>query len=134
MGSASIGLWEKCNVKADIHGDKGDEDQEDGGGQLHFLAGEDGGHHQHDGQVHSNGIAKQVFAKEDGDKGDEEQEDGGEVGGQQFHGNLPLQYYWHDHQLLASEQSQVLDRKHCQVSVLVQKFQKLFGSALLVFH
>ena len=53
-----------------------------GGGQLLYLAGEDGGHHQHDGQVHSNGITKQVFVKEDGDKGDEEQEDGGEVGSQ----------------------------------------------------
>ena len=29
------------------------------------------------GQVHSNGITKQVFVKEDGNKGDEEQEDGG---------------------------------------------------------
>ena len=43
------------------------------------LAGEDGGHHQHDCQVDSNGIAKQVFVKEDGDVAYKEQEDGGEV-------------------------------------------------------
>ena len=48
-----------------------------GGGQLLYLAGEDGGHHQHNGQVHSDGIPKQGFVKEDGDEGDEEQEDGG---------------------------------------------------------
>ena len=28
------------------------------------IAGEDGGHHQHDGKVHSNGIPKQVFVLE----------------------------------------------------------------------
>ena len=66
-------------------GDNQAEDQPDvnhlhvrGGGQLLYLAGEDGGHHQHDGQVHSNSIAKQVFIKEDGGEGDEEQEDGWE--------------------------------------------------------
>ena len=42
------------------------------GGQLLYLAGEDGGHHQHNGQVYSNGIAEQVFVKEDGGEGDEE--------------------------------------------------------------
>ena len=61
--------------------------------QSFFLAGEDGGYHQHDGKVHSNDIPKQV--KEDSGEGDEEQEDGGEVGGQQFHGNLPLQLHSH---------------------------------------
>ena len=48
-----------------------------GGGQLFDLAGENSGHHQHDGQVHSNDIAKKAFLKEDGGEGDEEQEDGG---------------------------------------------------------
>ena len=55
-----------------------------GGGQLLNLAGEDGGHHQHDGQVHGNDITKEIFVKEGGGEGDKEQEDGGEVGGQQF--------------------------------------------------
>ena len=62
-----------------------------GGGQLLYLAGEDGGHHQHDGQGHSNSITKEISVKEDGDEGDKEQEDGGEVGGQQISSNLPLQ-------------------------------------------
>ena len=70
-----------------------------GGGQLLYLAGEDGGHPQHDAQVHSNGIAKEGFVKEDGDKGDEEQEDGREVGGQQLCGNLPLQLQGHVHHI-----------------------------------
>ena len=43
-----------------------------GGGQLLNLAGEDGSHHQHDGQVHSNDITKQVFIKEDGGEDDGE--------------------------------------------------------------
>ena len=47
------------------------------GGQLLYLTGEDGGHHQHDNQVHSNGVAKEVFVKENGCEGDEEQENGG---------------------------------------------------------
>ena len=48
-------------------GDDQTEDQPDvdhlhvrGGGQLLDLAGEDGGHHQHDGQVHINGITEQT--------------------------------------------------------------------------
>ena len=51
-----------------------------GGGQLLYLAGEDGGHHQHDGQVYGNGVAKEVFVKKDGGVGDEKQEDSGYVG------------------------------------------------------
>ena len=49
------------------------------GGQLLYLAGEDGGHHQHDGQVHSDGVTKKMFVKEYGHEADEKQEDGGEV-------------------------------------------------------
>ena len=79
-----------CSSEEDFsEGDNQAKDQPDvdelhvrGGGKLLYLAGKDGGHHQHDSQVHSNGISKEVFVKEDGDKGDEEQEDGGEVGGQ----------------------------------------------------
>ena len=55
-----------------------------GGGQLLYLAGEDGSHDQHDSQVHSNCVAEQVFVKEDGGEGDDEKEDGGEVGGEKF--------------------------------------------------
>ena len=58
-------------------GDNQAEDQPDvdhlhvrGGGQLLYLAGEDGGHHQHDSQVHSNGIAKKISVKENCDKSD----------------------------------------------------------------
>ena len=79
-----------------------------GGGQLLYLAGEDSGHHQHDGQVHGNSVAKEIFVKEDGGEGDEEQEDGGKVGGQQLSGHLPLEDNGHDHQLLPLEHGQVL--------------------------
>ena len=105
-----------------------------GGGQLLDLAGEDGGHHQHDGQVHSDGIAKQGFVKEDGDEGDEEQEDGGEVGGQQLSGHLPLEHYGHDHQLLLLEQGQVLDGEHGQVDVLLQKIVEILRHTVHVHH
>ena len=91
---------QRLNRSSEDHRCEGNDQAEDqphvnhlhvgGGGQLLYLAGEDGGHHQHDGQVHSNGIAKEVFVKEDGDKGDEEQEDGGEVGGQKLCGNFSL--------------------------------------------
>ena len=121
-GSASIALMESCNGEADIHGDEGDEEQEDGGeAALLFcwwrIFTEDGGHHQHDGQVHLSGIAKELFVKEDGDKGDEEQEDGGEVGGQQLCGNLPLQLQDHEHHvgILLLCQGQVCYCEHGQI-------------------
>ena len=116
-----------CSSEDDFkEGDNQAEDQPDvnhlhvrGGGQLLYLAGEDGGHHQHDGQVHSNGIAKQVFVKEDGDKGDEEQEDGGEVGGQQLCSNLPLQLHGHVHNITiwVVFQFKFSDCEHGQLSV-----------------
>ena len=96
--TAAVCTLDGCSEDDFEEGDNQAEDQPDvdelhvrGGGQLLYLAGEDGGHHQHDGQVHSNDIAEQVLVKEDGDQGDEEQEDGGEVGGQQLCDNLPFQ-------------------------------------------
>ena len=116
-----------CSSEDDLkEGDNQAEDQPyvdhfhvGGGGQLLYLAGEDGGHHQHDGQVNSDDIGKEVSVKEDGDKGDEEQEDGGEVGGQQLSGNLPLQLQGHDHHVSPLTQSQVPYCEHCQVCVLI---------------
>ena len=122
-------------------GDNQAEDQPDvdhlhvrSGRQLHYLAGEDGGHHQHDGQVHGDGVAKQALVKEDGDKGDEEQEDGGKVGGQQLCGNLPLQHNRHDHQLLALDQGQILDGEHGQVCLIWQKSREVLGNAFCIHH
>ena len=99
-----------------------------GGGQFLYLAGEDGGHHQHDGQVDSNGIAKEVFVKEDGGEGDEEQEDGGEVGGHQLCDHLPLELYGHVHHVapLLQYKRQVCYREHCQVLVIGIQLPKAF--------
>ena len=66
-----------------------------GGRQLLYLAGEDGGHHQHDGQIHGDDIAKEVFVEEGADEGDEEQEGGGEICRQKLCGNLPLEFQGH---------------------------------------
>ena len=102
--TAAFHTLNSCSDDDFEKGDKQGEDQPDidhlhvgGGGQFLYLAGEDGGHHQHDGQVHSNGIGEKAVVKEDGDKGDDEQEGGGEVGGEQLHANLPLQLQGHEH-------------------------------------
>ena len=41
-----------------------------GGGQALHLADEDGGHHQHCGQVHTQGCLKEEGLEEGGGKGD----------------------------------------------------------------
>ena len=41
-----------------------------GGGQTLHLADEDGGHHQHSGQVHAQGCLKEEWLEEGGGKGD----------------------------------------------------------------
>ena len=119
-------------------GDNQAEDQPDvdhlhvrSGRQLHNLAGEDGGHHQHDGQVHGDGVAKQALVKEDGDKCDEEQQDGGEVGGQQLCGNLPLQFQGHVHHVAVwiFFQDQLGHDEHGQVRVLVGQVGKVLRQA-----
>ena len=96
--TAAVHTLNSCSDDNFEKGDNQGEDQPDidhlhvrGGGQFLYLAGEDGGHHQHYGQVHLSGITKPNFVKEGGGEGNEEQEDGGEVGGEKFHGNLPLQ-------------------------------------------
>ena len=93
------------------------------GGQLLYLAGEDGCHHQHDGQVHGNGVAKEVFVEEDGGEGDEEQEDGGEVGGHQLCDYLPLEFYGHGHHVSVPlfGQGQVCYCEHGQVLVFIRQ-------------
>ena len=148
-----VGIFLLTDVTAAVHtlncsseddfkeGDNQAEDQPDvdhfhvrGGGQLLYLAGEDGGHHQHDGQVHGNGIAKEVFVKEDGDEGDEEQEDGGEEGGQQLGGDLPLQDDGHDHKLFLLVQFQLLNGEHSQVGVFELKIVEVLWHAVTVHH
>ena len=101
--------------------DKPDVDHLDvrGGGQFLYLAHEYGRHHQHDGQVHGDYIAKEVFVKENGGEGDEEQEYGGEVGGQKLCGNLPLELQGHVNHVayLLLGEGQVGHCEHGQVSV-----------------
>ena len=122
-------------------GDDQTEDQPDvdhlhvrGGGQLLYLAGEDGGHHQHDGQVHSDGITEQTWVEEDGDVGDEEQEDGGEVGGQQLGGHLPLQLQGHVDQVasVVLPQDQLGHWEHGQVSIPKIQIGKSLWQACMV--
>ena len=141
--TAAFHTLNSCSDDDFEKGDKQREDQPDidhlhvrGGGQFLYLAREDGGHHQHDGQVHSNGIGKKFSFKEDGDKCDEEQEGGGEVGGEKFHGNLPLQLQGHVHRVavLVLDQDQVYYCEHGQVIIFSGKTFKLGWLLLLVQH
>ena len=91
-----VGIFWFTDVTAAVHtldcssednfkeGDNQAEDQPDvdhlhvrGGGQLLYLAGKDGGHHQHYGQVDSNYVAEEVIVEKVGGIHNEEEEDGG---------------------------------------------------------
>ena len=61
-----------------------------GGGQALHFADEDGGHHQHGGQVHTQGRLKEERLEEGGGKGDCSQKEGREVGGHHLARDLPL--------------------------------------------
>ena len=60
-----------------------------GGGKAFHLAHEDGGHHQHGGQVHAQGRLKEERLEEGGGKGDCSQKNGREVGGHHLACDLP---------------------------------------------
>ena len=60
-------------------------------GQSVHHAGEDGGHDQHVGQVHSEGSFEVDRLEEGGGKGDHEKKDGGQVGGHHLAHDLPFQ-------------------------------------------
>ena len=61
-----------------------------GGGQALHLAHEDGGHHQHGGQVHTQGCLKEERLEEGGGKGDRCQKKGRKIGGHHLACNLSL--------------------------------------------
>ena len=141
--TAAVQTLDPCSQDDLKEGDNQAEDQPDvdhlhvrGGGQLLYLAGEDGGHHQHNGQVDSDYISKEVFVKEGGGKCDEEQEDGGEVGGHQLCGHLSSQLYAHVHHivLLLQCKSQVCYSEHCQVLVFSVQSRKALGPTQLIQH
>ena len=62
-----------------------------GEGQLLHHADEDGRHHQHRCQVHTQGGLKEERLEEGGGKGDHEEEEGGEICGKHLAQDLPLQ-------------------------------------------
>ena len=66
-----------------------------GGKQTLHLADEDCGHHQHCGQVHTQGRLKEEGLEEGGGKCDCNEEERGEKGGQHLACDLPLQNYKH---------------------------------------
>ena len=61
-----------------------------GGGQALHLADEDGGHHQHGRQVHTQGSLEEEGLEEGGSKGDCYQKEGREVSGHHLACYLPL--------------------------------------------
>ena len=141
--TAAFHTLNSCSDDDFEKGDKQGEDQPDidhlhvgGGGQFLYLAGEDGGHHQHDGEVHLSGITKKLSVKEDGGEADEEQEDGGEVGGQQLCGNLPLQLQGHVHHVTIEIlfQFKVSDCEHGQLFVPFVEVFELPWQAILVHY
>merc|ERR1712004_892979 len=66
-----------------------------GGGQALHLADEDGGHHQHGGQVHTQGCFKEIRLEEGGGKGDRCQKKCGEICRHQLTHYLPFQTHGH---------------------------------------
>ena len=77
--------------------DKPDVDHLDvrGGRQALHLADEDGGHHQHSGQVHTQGRLKEERLEEGGGKSDRSQKKGWEVGGHHLADDLPFHHHNH---------------------------------------
>ena len=62
-----------------------------GGGQALHITDEDGGHHQHGGQVHAQGGLKEEGLEEGGGEGDGKKKEGGEEGSHQLADELSLQ-------------------------------------------
>ena len=73
-----------------------------GGGKALHLADEDGGHHQHGGQVHAQGGLKEEGLEEGGGEGDGKEKEGGEVGRHQLADKLSLQDNRHPQPILVS--------------------------------
>ena len=71
-----------------------------GQGKLLHHADEDGGHHQHGGQVHTEAGLEEEWLEESGGEGDCHEQDGGEVGDQHLAHDLPLEDDDHPHPLL----------------------------------
>ena len=123
---------------------KGDEEAEDKPDVDHLgvrrwwklldLAGEDGRHHQHDGQVHSEARLKVDWLEEGGGVGDTQQEQGGQVGGQHLRLDLPLQGDHHVHLLLLLLKPEVCDGEHDQVFVRWLHLLEMFCLGDLVHH
>ena len=60
-------------------------------GQALHLADEDGGHHEHGGQVHTQGCLKEEGLEKGGGVGDHHEEERGEVGGHHLTHDLSFQ-------------------------------------------
>ena len=94
-------LLEELDGSKKHHLDKGNQLAEDQpvvnhlyigcGGQALHLADEDGGHHQHGGQVHTQCCLKEEGLEEGSGVGDHHEEEGGEVGGHHLTHDLSLQ-------------------------------------------
>ena len=72
-----------------------------GGGQALHLADEDGGHHQHGGQVHAQGCLKEEGLEEGGGKGDHCEEKGRKVSGHHLACDLSFHHNFHSYTILA---------------------------------
>ena len=89
-----------------------------GGGQALHLADEDRCHHQHGGQVHTQGCLEEEGLEEGGGVGDHHEEERGEVGGHHLAHDLPLQYDRHFDSLSRSiyiVQHLISDTEKCHI-------------------
>merc|ERR1712126_67048 len=91
------GKQDNLDKGIDLTKDQPDVDHLDirGGGQALHLAHEDGGHHQHGGQVHTQGCLKEERLEENGGKGDCCQKKCGEICCHQLTHYLPFQNHYH---------------------------------------
>jgi len=88
---------DNLNKRVDLAKDQPDVDHLDvrGGGQALHLADEDGGHHQHSGQVHAQRCLEEEGFEEGGSKGDHHEKDRRQIGRHHLTCNLPLELDLH---------------------------------------
>mgnify|MGYP001256469091 CR=1 FL=1 len=110
-----------------------------GEGQLLHHADEDGRHHQHRCQVHTQGGLKEDGLEEGGGKGDGQQKEGREVGGHNLTDELPLHHNQHSQAIVVVVEVQIPqgDYEHVHVKILLHKnllWNKVDGFLAIFVH
>ena len=89
--------------------------------ELLHDADEDGGHHQHVGQVDGEGGLEEERLEEGGGKGDGDEEERGEEGGHHLTCDLSLQNHFHTQTVWIPSPIPVCDTKNGHVCILCHR-------------